>query len=1017
MAPTPRKGAALVGLASLVVGLTAALPGGPASAGPHPNPAATASTAIDRALSYEAVVRRTAGGVPNISANDYASMGYGTGYAMAEDNVCAISDLVITFSGERSMRRGASAQNVASDSFYQWFIDQQAAQEPLEERQAAVFRGAAAGFNRYLRDTGADGITDPACHGAAWLRPVTELDFRRISRMPFFLSALSGQFLAAAPPTTPGPGGRASGAPSTEQAVADLFDEWRGSNGVALGRESTAGGTGMLLANPHLSWNTPAQRMYALHQTIPGEMNMTGATTLGRVQVSFGATEQVAWTATVSNAKDFTFYRLSLVPGKPTHYMFDGVEHAMDAHEVTVDVPDGAGGTTQRNHTFWTTHFGARLVGGPGFPWNSEVAWAVRSIDPAWRGVESLNETWRAQDVGEYAKILEKYQSQTTNIMVADAQGGTYYTDANPIPLLTDAQRTACAVPGGLDGSRSSCMWGNDPTAGQPGTFGPEAVPHLMRTDHVSNMNDSYWLANPKAPLTGYDGSFGATGTERTLRTRAGLAAIEGRLEGTDGHQGKNFTLSGLQRLMFDNTSQAGVALRDDMVTLCRSQPQVTRPDNSVVDVSEACDVLGTWDLRDDVDSRGAHLFREVMVAGNGGSRLPAAWNYAVPFDVADPVHTPRGLNTTDNPAVLQALATAVAKLRAAGVRLDARLGDVQYVTRNGKRIPMHGGTNSDGLFNIVNAPFNAAQGGYAEVSAGASWIQATEFRADGPVSKGVLSFSQSMDPTSPHFSDMTEMFSRKQWVDLPMSESDVAAGALSTTTLTENESVCADNGWRSGLALTFDDEAQCRAHYQSERAARLREYDARHTLPTARFVGATPTLAGGRRVGDTLTVTPVPANAFQPVATQVTQQWLRDGIPVPGATGPRYRTTASDVGSDLSVRVNAVTGAGASGSVTTATVRVTRALSAVKVRAGAQKKRLVVRARVDAATPVAGKVRVEVVRRGRVVARRTRSLDASGRLLVKVGHRGPGRYRVVVQYLGSDSVAAGRARAKVRVR
>ena len=49
--------------------------------------AASANQQIDRQASYEATVYRTDGGIPHIVAADHGSLGFGTGYAMAEDIV------------------------------------------------------------------------------------------------------------------------------------------------------------------------------------------------------------------------------------------------------------------------------------------------------------------------------------------------------------------------------------------------------------------------------------------------------------------------------------------------------------------------------------------------------------------------------------------------------------------------------------------------------------------------------------------------------------------------------------------------------------------------------------------------------------------------------------------------------------------------------------------------------------------------------------------------------------------
>ena len=115
------------------------------------------------------------------------------------------------------------------------------------------------------------------------------------------------------------------------------------------------------------------------------------------------------------------------------------------------------------------------------------------------------------------------------------------------------------------------------------------------------------------------------------------------------------------------------------------------------VDVSEACPVLRAWDLHDNLDSRGAILFRRFASRALGA--VPVAGTpglFTTQFDSTDPVHTPRGLNIA-NPAVEQSFADAVSDLRNAGIPLDAPLRDWQYERRGSEKIPIHGGPGSVG--------------------------------------------------------------------------------------------------------------------------------------------------------------------------------------------------------------------------------------------------------------------------------------------------------------------------------
>src|ERR1051326_669173 len=56
---------------------------------------------------YEAQIRRTSYGVPHVQARDFGSLGFGEGYAQAEDHLCTVADQVVKARGERSKYFGA----------------------------------------------------------------------------------------------------------------------------------------------------------------------------------------------------------------------------------------------------------------------------------------------------------------------------------------------------------------------------------------------------------------------------------------------------------------------------------------------------------------------------------------------------------------------------------------------------------------------------------------------------------------------------------------------------------------------------------------------------------------------------------------------------------------------------------------------------------------------------------------------------------------------------------------------
>src|SRR4051812_16830179 len=148
------------------------------------------------ANAVSATIRRTAHGIPHIQAKDYRGIGFGYGYAFAQDNICPIAEAYATVNAERSrffgpegsyLQRGNGfeANNLDSDFFWQQIkdskvIDGLLAKKPPFGPKPAIRRGVrgyVAGYNRYLREVGgASGIDDLACKGKPWVRPITTRD-------------------------------------------------------------------------------------------------------------------------------------------------------------------------------------------------------------------------------------------------------------------------------------------------------------------------------------------------------------------------------------------------------------------------------------------------------------------------------------------------------------------------------------------------------------------------------------------------------------------------------------------------------------------------------------------------------------------------------------------------------------------------------------------------------------------------------------------------------------------------
>ncbi|MFO8010731.1 MAG: penicillin acylase family protein [Dehalococcoidia bacterium] len=785
---------------------------------------------------YEVDIRRTEGGIPHIKAEDFASIGYGTGYAAAEDNICLLAKDFIKFRGQmaRVFGPGENDENVKSDFFYQLMIDRGVAEQEIPAEFEAMFRGYAAGYNRYLRETGVDKLTDPACKSAEWVDEIFVDDVKRINTMPFWLPGFADMIVAAEPPK-PESEEQARQSVSDSRAIAALVNPMeKGSNAIALGRDATRNGSGMLLANPHMPWvDDPGMRFYQFHQTIPGVMDMLGGTVLNRANVGMGTTEHLALTNTVSPAQRYAFYMVSLTEESPTTYKYDYEPHEMTTEEVTVEVLMEDGSIQERSHTFYSTRFG--LVVGGVFPWDSSMAFSLKLADEGERNLDATIETYNAESVRELKDIYDRYQTATTYTTAADSSGEVLFGDMGPLPDLTCVPDWCILQGPTMAGTLSDCEWCQNSEAAVPGYLPPDEAPYLFRTDYVANSNDSYWLANPNEPLEGFPAYLGSEGTERTLRGRSTLNMIQERMDGSDGLEGERFTLDQLTYIALSNQNYAAQLLRDDLVTLVENNPMVDILDDegntlSTVDISEAAPVLEAWDMHANLDSIGEILFREIMWAANNGEStrwLPETFNYAVPFDPDNPLTTPRGLNTEDNPEALQAVARAVENFRDAGIPLNTPLGELQGTVKNDEFIPIHGGTEIEGIFNKIETLPGFQNGELAMnmEASHSSYIWAVEFTENGPEFRGILTYSNSANPNSPHYADQTRMFSQKEWLDIPFNDEDVEAAAIEKLKLEEGASDCLDDGWRQFGEPAFDSCQECLDYFQSLKAGRITEF------------------------------------------------------------------------------------------------------------------------------------------------------------------------------------------------
>jgi acyl-homoserine-lactone acylase len=766
---------------------------------------------------YEATIRRTTDGVPHISGARIVDAAYGQGWVSGEDHGCTLIDQVFKVTSTRSANLGPGADGENVDSDFAWRAIDLATIAATDFARAPddiveLFDAYTAGWNDHLAEVGRDGIAG-WCTGADWLRPLTPVEVYTYARSITLLASsekLVDYLGSAQPPaeTPPSGIGRPEG-----------FDLWnvpdlglgagsdRGSNGWAIGRERTAGGSGgLLLANPHFPWEGEL-RFSEAHLIVPGQYDIYGANLLGVPGIGIGFTDGVAWTHTVSDGKRMTLYDLTLDPESATSYLVDGVSTPLTSSQASVDILRADGSVDTETRTLWRSEYGP-IIDFPGVGWTDGNVLTYRdaNLDND-EFIEQYARLAEVRSIADLEALNAQYQGQPLfNTVATDADGNVWYADASATPNLSDEAQLAFlnqlftepiikfvydqgAVL--LDGSDSRFRWVDEPGARDPGLVAYADMPRVERTDYVFNANDSYWIPNVEAPLTGaYSFLHGTRNTPLSMRTRQNAAVLgaanEAGLAGPDGL----FDADEVRTAALENSGRTAGLLLAAAVAACTAEP-IVEVDDAPVDLTEACRVLAGWDGVYDLDRSGPIIWRETMTRFDVAAFEGAGPLFADAFDPTDPTRTPR-VPAPDTAPLLEAMGRAVRTIAAAGFALDTTLGAVQFSERSETRVPIHGGVADDGVTNVVQWSDVAATGeplpergavvtegsslrdeGY-RVNSGTSFIMTVDFTGDLPEAWAILVYGESGDRTSPVFDSQMVRFSEKNWRKVALTDEQI---------------------------------------------------------------------------------------------------------------------------------------------------------------------------------------------------------------------------------------------------
>jgi acyl-homoserine-lactone acylase len=681
-----------------------------------PAMAQPADTARWQAEAQRVTITRDDWGIAHVVGRSDADTVFGAIYAQAEDDFGRIEANYLTALGRTAEAEGEGA--IWADIRQRLYVDP----ADLQERYRSSPQ-----WLRSLMDAWADGLnhylaTHPTVHPKVLTRfePWMALSFTEGSIggdiESISLSELKGFY-----------GGMFE--PKTALETGADPQEPRGSNGIAIAPEKTAGGHALLLINPHTSFYFRSE----LQMTSGQGLNAYGASTWGQFFIYQGFNPDIGWMHTSSGVDNIDEFAETVErQGGNLFYRYGRQLKPMTVVPITVRYRKPDGNLADFSLVTVRTQHGPIVAARGG----KMIATALM-----WKPVPALQQSWlrtKTRDLESYLDVAALQANSSNDTILADKKGEIAYLHPQFVPIRDDRFDYTKAVDGA------------DPATDWRALHALDTLPEVIAPDTgwVKNTNNWPWTAagrdSPKArDFPRYMDQVG--------ENWRGIHADK-LLTGQRG-----FTPESLIATAFDSWLPAFATLVPQLTAAYDALPA---NDPRKTSLAEPIALLRGWDDRWAYDSEATTL------AIFWGDTL---WPEVGAFAQAERMNVPDYIAQRVSPeAKLAALATARDRLVRDFGSWRVKWGDVNRFQRLDDSIAPH----FDDAKPSLAVPFTSAQwGSLASFGAkpypntkkyygtsGNSFVAVVEF-APHLRAWAITAGGESGNPRSPHFNDQAQRY------------------------------------------------------------------------------------------------------------------------------------------------------------------------------------------------------------------------------------------------------------------
>ena len=489
----------------------------------------------------------------------------------------------------------------------------------------------------------------------------------------------------------------------------DFLDQnLTGSNVIAMNSSKTVSGETFLAINTHQPLEGPTS-WYEVHLNSEEGTNIIGTMYPGTPNILIGVNEHLGWSHTVNYPDKTDVFKLKMKNKKK--YIVDDEEYELEKLKAKITVKL-LGIPIKINRKYYKSIYGPTLKNKSGY-------YSIRT--PTLFNIKALEQWWKmgkSKNFSEFYNTLKMKQLPGFNIGYADKYDTIFYMSNGIIPKRAEGYNWKGIVPG----DTKKTLWTE--------YHDIEDLPQVIQPDagFIYNANHSPFKSttaeeNPKEE--DYSQRMGYETYDNNRSTRL----IE-LIESYDQVSYEDF-----KDIKYDNSFPSKFNYNFMDISIIETLKLEAESDSF-----ELLDIIQKWDRKTDIDSQGGGVF--------GVLYYQLVWNYR------DEIL--KNNKTVSIETLLSALKDVKGYLIDNFESIDITLGDFQKLVRGDKEIPIWG--LPDVITAMSSRPY---KDGKHKVTQGESYIGLVRFNENGPILESIISFGNSDNPDSDHYTDQMEKYSK----------------------------------------------------------------------------------------------------------------------------------------------------------------------------------------------------------------------------------------------------------------